>query len=217
MKTKGITPIGAERLLIAGIVLLIGLLFADIYFMNSFLSSKAKETEHARIDAEISNTDIDNMRKAGEKLESYNDAVEQTDQIIGESKLYQYQNQIISDMESYASISGVRIAGFAFTSVADSTLAAPGASTPPAAPAPTAADGSTPTAGAATTVPKDVKSVQTTISFAGDVSYVNLLKFITLIEQNVTRMQIIDLGLTPKEDNRNLIATPSMTILVYTR
>ncbi len=217
MKTKGITPIGAERLLIAGIVLLIGLLFADIYFMNSFLSSKAKETEHARIDAEISNTDIDNMRKAGEKLASYEDAVEQTDQIIGESKLYQYQNQIISDIESYASISGVRIAGFAFTSVADSTLAAPGATTAPTTAPPAAADGSTPAAGAASTVPKDVKSVQTTISFAGDVSYVNLLKFITLIEQNVTRMQIIDLGLTPKEDNRNLLATPSMTILVYTR
>lgn len=91
MKSKGksLSASIVEKLLIVSVFLLIVVLIVVITIMNGFLSEKAREADHAQIDAKISDTDLENMKRAGTKLDKEKDVVERTKKIVAGSKLYQ--------------------------------------------------------------------------------------------------------------------------------
>lgn len=211
-KSKNLSASTIEKLLIASVLLLIAVLITVIGIMSGFLAEKAREVDHAQIDAKISDTDLENMKRAGIKLDREKTVAERTRKIVAESKLYQYQNEIISDFQTYASEAGVgKIIGFTFAQNSSTvTTTTSSKSTSTATPATTPAITNT------GPQPKGVNSVQATITF-DESDYRSMLKLIKRIEQNVTRMQITNLTLSPKPLAENILINPTMTIRVYTR
>lgn len=208
-KGKVISAVRAEQLFIGVIVLLIAIIIANFALATNLLSSQSKQADRTKIEAEVSNSDIEIIESAGQKLSDDPDAVQRAEALVAESRLYQYQNQIINDLQGYAARSSTKISGYSFSSGADagSTEAAPAANAaPPAASQP-----------GATSAPAGLSSTSVSISIDQNVSYINFLKFLKLIENNITRMQITDLSLTPDSENRKLLINPTLTIKVYTR
>lgn len=210
-KSKNLSASIVEKLLIVSVLLLIVVLVVVITIMNGFLAEKAREVDHAQIDAKISDTDLENMKRAGIKLDREKAVVERTQKIVAESKLYLYQNEIINDFQAYAAGAGLKITGFTFSQNSSTATTSTSGKTTTAA----SSTAATPSVGTSPQ-PKGVNSVQAIISF-DEANYGSMLKFIKRIEQNVTRMQITDLNLSPKPLAENTLANPTMTIRVYTR
>lgn len=205
--SSGLTAVKAERLFWLVIVLLLVALVVDFIFVTNFIKSEAAKSEVLRLQAEATDSDIAKLKSANAWLKKNNDIVERTGAIVAESKLYQYQNQIIEDFNSYGRQTGIPVLGYSFSS---STLPANGATPPPA---PT-----TPAAPApATKAPPGVNSTTVTVTFGEQVNYQAFLNMLKLLEQNVTRMQVTDVSLSPDALNPQAIATPNITVIVYTR
>jgi hypothetical protein len=117
---------------------------------------------------------------------------------VADSQSYQYQNQIIGDLNDYANKAGIAITSIDF--VADTPAAT---TTPPAGTR-------TPT----TIAPAGVKSTSVSITLQNPVPYDNMLRFIHSIEQNLTKMQISKIGLA-KGSSGNAVTSEILTIQVY--
>ena len=103
-----------------------------------------------------------------------------------------YKDQIIKDIDKYASIAGV--------SVTDYNLATPN------------------TLEADTTFSIDgIKPDFATITLKNPVPLQNLLNFFKLIESNLPVMQITGINLTPSDASSDSVTTEPITIEVYTR
>lgn len=222
MKTKGFTAVVAERLFLLGMLALVVLLIADFIFATRLLQQQAQQTDHSKIKAEISDDDISNVNKAGQWLRDHPDEVKRVNRVVAESKLYHYQNQIIADVQEYAGKVGVGISGYNFP--APTTTAAPGAAnpiTPTATSTPTPAaitpsQGATPPIASSSAAPPGVNTVAVNITLDKTVNYLKLIHFLQLIERNVTRMQITNVSLAPDSTSPDSIASPSISLLVYT-
>lgn len=202
MKKLSLSATGLKRLLLASIALLIVLGVALFIVASGMLKTSANETTKRSIDAKISRNDVDRLRELKDKLELEREVVQRAELIVAETKFYQYQDQIVNDITAYGERAGVSILGFDFTANA----AAPAAPTgTPASPPPAAAGSKV-----------GVKSIQAAITVASPTNYRDFIEFIKAIEQNLTKMQIKSVTLTPAEDQTQ-IANPSISLEVYVR
>lgn len=159
------------------------------WLMQGLLASQVTETDHAKIDADLSQTELQRAKTLQTYLENNKAAIEKANAVVSETKTYQYQNQIVNDIESYASKAGVTILGYSFPQ--DTTAAKPDAT--------------------------GLKSVSATLTLQTPVSYVNYLRFLKYIEQNITKMQITSLSLAPDTADANNIKDTAITLKVYVR
>lgn len=224
MSRKSISATGAERLFGVVIVLLLVALVADFIFVTNFLRAKANDTETLRLRADASDSDVAKLKSADTWLKRNKEAVERVDAVVAQSKLYQYQNQIIQDLNGYGDQLGIPVSGYSFSTPLN--LSSPGAPTAgaappvPTAPTTTAPAAQAPTGGTLPTAPKapaGVNSTTVTVTFGDKVSYTNFLNLLRLVEQNVTRMQVTDISLTPDSKEPSTIINPSITIIVYVK
>ena len=189
LKKMQLTSTTVSWLLIGAIALLVIGAGVGSWLMQSALSSQVVETDHAKIDADLSRTELQRSKTLQTYLDQNKAAIDKANTVVSETKTYQYQNQIVNDIESYASRAGVTILGYAFP--LDTTAAKPDTT--------------------------GLKSVSATIALQTPVNYTSYLKFIKYIEQNITKMQITDLSLIPDPDNANNIKDTSITLKVYVR
>lgn len=178
-----------SRVLIGLIVLLVIGIGAGSWFLQKTLTERATETDHTKIDAELSQTELQRAKSLEIYLNQNKAAVEKAQSVVAETKTYQYQNQIVNDIESYAAKAGVSILGYSFP--VDTSAAKPDAS--------------------------GLKTVGATLTLKNPVDYVSYLKFLKYIEQNVTKMQITDITLTPDRNNPNQVDSPTVGLKVYVR
>ena len=157
--------------------------------MQSMLNGQVVETDHAKIDADLSRTELQRAKSLQSYLDQNKSAIEKTNSVVSDTKTYQYQNQIVNDIETYASKAGVIVLGYSFPQ--DTAAAKPDST--------------------------GLKSVSASLTLQTPLSYANYLRFLKYIEQNITKMQITNLGLTPDEDNANNIKSTSITLKVYVR
>lgn len=158
--------------------------------LQKILASERKLADHAKIDATIS---VDELRKAQNLqvyLETHKADVEKAATVVAETKTYQYQNQIVEDVNRYAAVAGVTVLGFNFP--AQGTTAAPAGKT-------------------------SIKTLQATVTLQNPVPYTNYLRFLKLIEQNLTKMQITDISITPDTKIVGQINNPTIGLQVYVR
>lgn len=222
MKTKKLplasNPITVRLMLVVGSVLVLILTVVLILLSRNFLTGYANKV--ATITAEAQNTSMTlaSLTKAQDSLAEQEEAVKKAKRIVAESKQYQYQNQIVNDLNAYANRANIPISSFLFSNSAGSTAGAGGGESP-AAPAGDKATGQS-VAG--------LKTVQVTIGLPAQVQYKDLLNFLSLIENNATRMQVQGLTISPagssqSEDgssqpaNENMVTVNSLTIGVYIR
>lgn len=179
-----------------GAIILLGA--TGFYFIQQHLRNFAVEVSHASEDARTSDNDIAALKKLQKQLAENQDNIKRTQSIVADSKSYKYQDQIIKDLNTYASRSGIGITRFTF----DDAAAGPGAKT-------------TPTAGAAAPATiSGLKSTSVSIGLKTPTQYKNLMNFVHAIEQNLTKMQIAGLSLN-KGDNPTEVSISALTIEVY--
>jgi len=165
-----------------------------IYYASGFLQTEVTKSVHANIDAETVGQDVERLKNLASILQQNQTSVEKAAQIVADTKLYQYQNQIITDINSYAQKTGVEVTVYDF-----------GATDKPAANAPKLP-----------AIP-GVKSISANLTLASPMPYDNYLKFIKAIEQNLTKMQISGVNLAPDPADKNNITNPGIVLTIYVK
>jgi len=200
-KNKGITPTSLRLILSITIVLMVAVSAVGFWFFRNALASYAADVDKAAKEATASSSDIANLQQLQKQLEQDSVAVNRAKNIVADSKSYQYQNQIISDLNTYAKASGVTISGYNFTT--DTPTSGGSAAATPASPQPL--------------TPAGLKSTSVSVTVKTPVDYKAIMKFIHSIEINLTKMQLTGISLTRAADNGNQVTTNPLTIEVYIR
>ena len=169
-----------------------------VIFAYSFLSKTSEEVGKMQTEAIAVDAKIQSLLASKSQLDRNSDTVKKAKNIVSESKLYQYQNQIIQDLNTYADRAGIPIKSFSFQNEpTTSTKTATSSKRTPASPA-------------------GVKSTFVSIQLGDHIDYTKFLHFLSLIEKNVTRMQLLGVSISRGANNHE-ISIQSLEVKVYTR
>lgn len=200
------TPVKFRLFLIIMMVLIVVLSIAGFYFAQKELRTYADEVSKTVLQAGSSENDLARLSQLEQELERLRSINQRATSIAAESQSYQYQNQIIADLNGYAQRSGLTISQFNFGAESQGATATP----IPATPGTPASPEATPTTQASA-----IKSTSVNVTLNTPLSYRNLLSFLTLIEQNLTKMQVSSISLTKGAEGADTVSTDSLTIEVY--
>lgn len=205
MKSKTMTAPQLRIALCICLVLVTAAGVAIFQLGHSKLNAVAHSVAETGAKADASQDDLQRLGLTKNELAANSDAVQKASEIAAESKSYQYQNQIVTDINRFAKQAGITITAISF---ANTTSTAAPATTAPAAATPGANPG-----GAAAT--PGLKTISTTISVKSPLNYKKFLQFVHDIEQNLTKMQLQSLSLSKSADGG--ISSDNLTIEVYIR
>lgn len=197
-------PLTAARLrLVLSISLFLVVILAStgFYLVDRMLKEVALDVSRTLVDANASQSNIQTLQKVQKDLSDNQDIVERASSIVADSQSYQYQDQIITDLNDYAQQSGVAITNLDFSGSTEGSSV----NTPPAA---------LKTPQTTVPVPKGVKSTAVSVTLKNPVKYNDLLRFIKSIEQNLTKMQISKVSLS-KDTANSGVSSEAFTIEVY--
>ncbi len=169
-----------------------------VIFAYSFLSKTSEEVGKMQTEAIAVDAKIQSLLASKSQLDRNSDTVKKAKNIVSESKLYQYQNQIIKDLNIYADRAGIPIKAFSFQN--EPTTSAKTAKSSKRTPA----------------SPAGVKSTFVSIQLGDHIDYTKFLHFLSLIEKNVTRMQLSGVSISRGANNHE-ISIQSLEVKVYTR
>ena len=169
-----------------------------VIFAYSFLSKTSEEVGKMQTEAIAVDAKIQSLLASKSQLDRNSDTVKKAKNIVSESKLYQYQNQIIQDLNTYADRAGIPIKSFSFQNE-------------PTTSAKTATSSKQTYAS-----PAGVKSTFVSIQLGDHIDYTKFLHFLSLIEKNVTRMQLSGVSISRGANNHE-ISIQSLEVKVYTR
>ena len=169
-----------------------------VIFAYSFLSKTSEEVGKMQTEAAAVDAKIQSLLASKSQLDRNSDTVKKAKNIVSESKLYQYQNQIIQDLNTYADRAGIPIKSFSFQNE------------------PTASAKTATSSKQTSTSPAGVKSTFVSIQLGDHIDYTKFLHLLSLIEKNVTRMQLSGVSISRGANNHE-ISIQSLEVKVYTR
>ena len=169
-----------------------------VIFAYSFLSKTSEEVGKMQTEAIAVDAKIQSLLASKSQLDRNSDTVTKAKNIVSESKLYQYQNQIIKDLNTYADRAGIPIKAFSFQNE------------------PTTSAKTTKSSKRTPASPAGVKSTFVSIQLGDHIDYTKFLHFLSLIEKNVTRMQLSGVSISRGANNHE-ISIQSLEVKVYTR
>jgi hypothetical protein len=186
-------------------LLILVVIVGGFYFAQVQLRNYGRSISQLNADAASGDKNLQILRSLEDKLKAEAPTIKKAQSIVAESKQYKYQDEIVQDLSRNATVSGVTISGFAFTS-ANAT-----------APGTTSAQTTAPAANSS-----GLRSQTVTVSIVSPVSYDNIMLFIKSIELNPLKMQIASVSLsryidTDNKFNGNAVTPESFTIEVYVR
>jgi hypothetical protein len=184
------------------ITLLAGVLF---YFADQQLQKVAVDVSHTVVDASASQNKVQTLQRIQRDLDKYKDVISQANSIVAASQSYQYQDQIVSDLNKYAAKSGITITNMDFAAADTSTGSTSTNKT----------GGATPTPGAA--APSGVKTTSVAVTMENPIGYSSFLKFLRSIEDNLTKMQVQKISLSKGTGTGDQVSSDVLTIQVYVR
>ena len=188
-KREKMTPAVTMRIVFAlSLVLILVGMGGVVYFGYTMLQGTAEEVSKIQTEAKAVDAKVQNLARLEKEMEKYKDSVAKAQQLVAETQQYQYQNQIINDLTAYANKSGVGIAGFTFTSGSAGAKSNSGSSGTSGT---NNSSGSNSAAGP--------KSMKVSVRLNEKTDYMALLRFMHLIEQNLTRMQIASVSMSKTE------------------
>lgn len=184
-------PVSSTMIVHWALYVLIALLLAGagygVYTMHQKLSNYADEVNHLSIDSELNQQGIETAKKLRRVLDENQENVARAAAIVADTQYYQYQDQIVQDVTSYASASGLTVLGFDFSTANKSNKSRV----------------------------SGVKTVVATITLQNPVPYNNYLKLLKLIERNLTKMQVTQLDISNDLKAPGTISSPVITLEVY--
>lgn len=169
-----------------------------VIFAYSFLSKTSEEVGKMQTEATAVDAKIQSLLASKSQLDRNSDTVKKAKNIVSESKLYQYQNQIIQDLNTYADRAGIPIKSFSFQNE------------------PTTSTKTATSSKQTSASPAGVKSTFVSIQLGDHIDYTKFLHFLSLIEKNVTRMQLSGVSISRGANNHE-ISIQSLEVKVYTR
>lgn len=207
MNTKNMSAALLEKLLLVLIVLILAVTIGIYYFLFGFVKSQADTAAESVAKADSSQKDIDDLNKSYKWLQANPETIDKTSKIVAQASSYQYQDQVINDIESYANQSGLNVISYRFselsgTGSAASSSAAPASSSSSSS---TASSAATPPTAAA---PSGLTQASIDIGLETGISYRKLLQFIKRIEQSVTRLQINSINISSVSGAENKKGVP---------
>jgi hypothetical protein len=203
-KTSSLDAPKLRIILVVTIILLVGASTAIFWYFRSQLITYAEQVEKDTAAASVSISDVNKLKALKQELEDNQVAVTRAKNIVADSKSYQYQNQIVDDINIYAKKAGVSVTSFAFTDPAAS--GAQGAAAP--AQAPTAAT-------QAPTLPEGLKTVSVSLTLKSPIEYQNIIKFVRYIEANLTKMQVSGVAFSKTGAGSTQVSVDPITVEVY--
>ena len=205
-KREKMTPAVTMRIVFAlSLVLILVGMGGVVYFGYTMLQGTVEEVSKIQTEAKAVNAKVQNLARLEKEMEKYKDSVAKAQQLVAETQQYQYQNQIINDLTAYANKSGVGIAGFTFTSGSAGAKSNSGSSGTSGT---NNSSGSNSAAGP--------KSMKVSVRLNEKTDYMALLRFMHLIEQNLTRMQIASVSMS-KTEGTGQVNTQTLEVEVYVR
>ena len=205
-KREKMTPAVTMRIVFAlSLVLILVGMGGVVYFGYTMLQGTAEEVSKIQTEAKAVDAKVQNLARLEKEMEKYKDSVAKAQQLVAETQQYQYQNQIINDLTAYANKSGVGIAGFTFASGSAGAKSNSGSSGTSGT---NNSSGSTSAAGP--------KSMKVSVRLNEKTDYMALLRFMHLIEQNLTRMQIASVSMS-KTEGTGQVNTQTLEVEVYVR
>lgn len=189
MKKATLDSITLRWILIGAIVLFVGGSVAGTWYMQTLLENQMAETNRIKAEDENSSQSLAQAQALKIYLENNKADTEKTAKIVAETTTFKYQDQIIQDITRYASAAGLTVLGFNFNQ----------------------------STGAAAKSTNGLNSISAVVTLQNPVPYNRYLTFLKLIEQNLTKMQITDITITPEKSNPNLINNPTVTLEVYSK
>ena len=205
-KREKMTPAVTMRIVFAlSLVLILVGMGGVVYFGYTMLQGTAEEVSKIQTEAKAVDAKVQNLALLEKEMEKYKDSVAKAQQLVAETQQYQYQNQIINDLTAYANKSGVGIAGFTFTSGSAGAKSNSGSS---------GTSGTNNSSGSNSAV--GPKSMKVSVRLNEKTDYMALLRFMHLIEQNLTRMQIASVSMS-KTEGTGQVNTQTLEVEVYVR
>lgn len=201
-----LTAVRLRALLSAAILLITGAGAGLFIYASSWLDDYAEEVQAAVAESDSSNSILTKLESTQALLDKQQPAIERAQRIVVPTQQYEYQNHIITDLNRYASLAGVRITNIGF---GQSDQAGSGGQNQ-------SSRGESGDSGQASPNPGiSAKSVSATVDLQTPLNYTNLLRFMSYVEQSLTKMQIKDISLQKAEGNT--VSVQTLTIEIYTR
>lgn len=215
MSFSSITPTKLRIILVLCLVVLsvvgIGLFTVGYGRLETFATS----VQTVASQAQASQSSVQDLITTKAFLAKNQDAVDRASQLAAESKSYVYQDQIISDINTFAGESGLTITNITFDAPTTTAVAAAPAVAPPAGDVAAAAP-----LGGTAAVPAGVKSMTASVTIKNPTDYMAVLRFTHLIEQSLFRMQISQVGVSAYAGTDlppGAVNSDILTIEVYVR
>lgn len=197
------------RMLLIGTLLVILLAgIGGFVFARQQIMTYAVDVSKATNNQKISSDNLNALQAVQTTLSNNKDAVSRTSELVAESKEYQYQDQIIADVNTYAQKAGISITGYTFTSDVSASASASGTTSGTAA----AANGT-----AGNKAISGLKTVGVTVAIKSPVPYGNVMNFIHYLELNLTKMQLKGVSLSNDTADRGNVTVGALNLEVYTR
>lgn len=179
--------------------------FALAYnWLDGFAADASTVASHAA----ASESELQELSQTEKMLKTQHHAVERASKIAAESKSYQYQDQIINDLNDFARKAGITISDITF---ADDN--AKGGSS-------SSSSSSSSKTGTSLPAIAGLKATTASVTVKNPVEYRKLLTFMYLVEQSLTKMRIANVDLsrsTAQGQAPDSITSNTLTIEVYLR
>lgn len=187
-----------NRILIALVITMLAGVIAGFYFATTFLTATARQTDHIRTDSAMTQDNLVKLRQLQTTLESRKESVERAQALVGTIEDFNYQNRVVEDLTRYAALAGpdVKVTNFTFTDPTKKAAATPNK--------------------AAVNIP-GVQVLDATATLNTPVRYTSFLRFLRAIEQNLTKMQVTGVNISPDKDDPSLINGPTINLQIYVR
>lgn len=215
MNLASITPTKLRIILLLCLVVLsvVGVALFTVGYNRLEVFAASVQTTSS--EAQASRSSVQDLVTTKEFLAKNQNAIDRASQLVAESKSYVYQDQIISDINTYANEAGLTISSITFDAPTTTAVATAPAATQQA----TGSSTTTAPVGGVGVAPTGVKSMTASVTIKNPTDYTSMLSFIHLIEQSLFRMQISQIGISASTDTAhpNQVSSDILTIEVYVR
>jgi hypothetical protein len=143
--------------------------FVGAYYLNGFLVQKKDEVSKVENDVVANESSIGLAQALEQYIKNNRKDIDLVKKVVSDTKEYQYQDDIINDIVTYAAQTGLKLLSVTFPTSTSSS---------------SSKDKSAP-----------VKTMQAVIEIDKEFSYDKYINFIYKIEQNISKMKILQISI----------------------
>lgn len=143
--------------------------FVGAYYLNGFLIQKKDEVSKVENDVVANESSIGLAQALEQYIKNNRKDIDLVKKVVSDTKEYQYQDDIINDIVTYAAQTGLKLLSVTFPTSTSSS---------------SSKDKSAP-----------VKTMQAVIEIDKEFSYDKYINFIYKIEQNISKMKILQISI----------------------